>query len=145
MTGSQDHCTKVIDYMKGCQKDLDDRTKGIADSEKPGVYTGAVSFRGAFPQKLCFLLRVKRVVAVPAVRISPPFLGQLCDWIGDIIQILCRLIVLQFCGKGLPALFADSFLCLPSRESKRDASLLLSVLLSKHFAGAGLCARGLPR
>jgi iron complex transport system substrate-binding protein len=45
--GTQDHCTKVIDYIKGCQKDLDDRTKGIADAEKPSVYSGAVSFRGA--------------------------------------------------------------------------------------------------
>ena len=32
--------------MKGLQKDLDDRTKDIPDSEKPSVYVGGVSFKG---------------------------------------------------------------------------------------------------
>lgn len=45
--GTEDHCAGVIDYIKECQKDLDNRTKDIPDEEKPTVYTGAVSFRGA--------------------------------------------------------------------------------------------------
>lgn len=45
--GTKDHSTRVVDYIKGCQKDLHDRTKDIKDEGKPSVYTGAVSFRGA--------------------------------------------------------------------------------------------------
>ncbi|MDR2479147.1 MAG: iron ABC transporter substrate-binding protein [Treponema sp.] len=44
--GNEDHCAKVITYIKSCAQDLNDRTKDIADSDKPRVYTGAVSFRG---------------------------------------------------------------------------------------------------
>lgn len=47
IAGTEDHCKKVVDYIKECQKDLDDRTKDIPDDEKPSVYSGAVSFRGA--------------------------------------------------------------------------------------------------
>lgn len=42
--GTEQHCSKVIDYIKDCQADLDSRTKDIPDEEKPTVYTGAVSF-----------------------------------------------------------------------------------------------------
>jgi iron complex transport system substrate-binding protein len=45
--GTQEHCAKVVSYIKSCQKDLEDRTKNISDESKPSVYTGAVSFRGA--------------------------------------------------------------------------------------------------
>lgn len=45
--GTEDHCGKVIAYVKKCEKDLNDRTKDIPDAEKPTVYTGAVSYRGA--------------------------------------------------------------------------------------------------
>lgn len=45
--GTEEHCAEVIGYIKGCQADLDQRTEGIPDAEKPTVYTGAVSFRGA--------------------------------------------------------------------------------------------------
>lgn len=45
--GTQEHCAQVIDYIKGCQQDLDSRTKDIPKEDKPTVYTGAVSFRGA--------------------------------------------------------------------------------------------------
>lgn len=45
--GTQEHCTKVINYVKGCQSDLESRTKDISEKDKPSVYTGAVSFRGA--------------------------------------------------------------------------------------------------
>jgi iron complex transport system substrate-binding protein len=46
-TGRGQHCAKVIEYVKSCQADLDARTRGIPDAEKPSVYAGAVSFRGA--------------------------------------------------------------------------------------------------
>lgn len=45
--GTQEYSAEVINNIKGWQKDLDQRTKNIADADKPSVYTGAVSFRGA--------------------------------------------------------------------------------------------------
>lgn len=45
--GTQEQSAKVIKYVQGCQKDLNDRTKDISDDAKPKVYTGAVSFKGA--------------------------------------------------------------------------------------------------
>lgn len=45
--GKQAHTSELIEYMEGCRIDLDNRTKDIPDAEKPSVYTGAVSFRGA--------------------------------------------------------------------------------------------------
>lgn len=44
--GTQDRCAKLSETMKGWQKDLNDRTKDIADADKPTVYAGAVSFSG---------------------------------------------------------------------------------------------------
>lgn len=44
--GNQARCATVIDGMKAYQKDLNDRTKDIADADKPTVYAGAVSFKG---------------------------------------------------------------------------------------------------
>ena len=44
--GTQDRCSELIATMKDWQKDLNDRTKDIADEDKPVVYAGAVSFRG---------------------------------------------------------------------------------------------------
>lgn len=38
--------TALTNYLKNIQKDLDDRTKDIPDSEKPTVYVGGVSFKG---------------------------------------------------------------------------------------------------
>jgi iron complex transport system substrate-binding protein len=46
-TGQEQHCKAVIEYIKFCQADLDARTRSIPDAEKPSVYAGAVSFRGA--------------------------------------------------------------------------------------------------
>ncbi|MEG1107326.1 MAG: iron ABC transporter substrate-binding protein [Oscillospiraceae bacterium] len=46
VTGAEARCAQVIDAMKGWQKDLNERTKDIAESDKPSVYAGAVSFRG---------------------------------------------------------------------------------------------------
>ena len=45
--GTEEHASLVIDYIKECQADLDNRTKDIPEDQKPTVYTGAVSFRGA--------------------------------------------------------------------------------------------------
>jgi iron complex transport system substrate-binding protein len=38
--------TEVINYVSGVIDDLDSRTSGIADSEKPSVYVGGLSSRG---------------------------------------------------------------------------------------------------
>ncbi len=44
--GKVDHAQALTEYLQGIQKDLDDRTKDIPDSEKPSVYVGGVSFKG---------------------------------------------------------------------------------------------------
>ncbi len=44
--GLESRATELTDYLKGIQKDLNDRTKDIPDSEKPSVYVGGVSFKG---------------------------------------------------------------------------------------------------
>lgn len=44
--GMENRATELTDYLKGLQKDLDNRTKDIPDSEKPSVYVGGVSFKG---------------------------------------------------------------------------------------------------
>ena len=44
--GKQDRATELTTYLKDIQKDLDDRTKDIPESEKPSVYVGGVSFKG---------------------------------------------------------------------------------------------------
>ena len=44
--GMQTRATQLTDYLKVIQKDLDDRTKDIPDSQKPSVYVGGVSFKG---------------------------------------------------------------------------------------------------
>lgn len=44
--GTEEHCSTVIEAMKGWQDDLSNRTKDIPEEEKPSVYAGAVSFRG---------------------------------------------------------------------------------------------------
>lgn len=45
--GMENRATELTDYLKGIQKDLDDRTKNIPDSERPAVYVAGVSFKGA--------------------------------------------------------------------------------------------------
>ena len=42
----ENRATELTNYLKDIQKDLDDRTKNIPDSEKPSVYVGGVSFKG---------------------------------------------------------------------------------------------------
>ncbi len=44
--GKQERATELTDYLNGLQKDLENRTKDIPDSEKPSVYVGGVSFKG---------------------------------------------------------------------------------------------------
>ncbi|WP_052292901.1 ABC transporter substrate-binding protein [Desulfofarcimen acetoxidans] len=44
--GTQERCAELITAMKGWQNDLNNRTKDIADMDKPTVYAGAVSFSG---------------------------------------------------------------------------------------------------
>ena len=45
--GMQTRVAELTDYLKAIQKDLNDRTKDIPDSEKPSVYVAGVSFKGA--------------------------------------------------------------------------------------------------
>lgn len=42
----EDRCKEVVDYLKGWQEDLNNRTKDIPDENKPKVFTGACSFKG---------------------------------------------------------------------------------------------------
>ena len=44
--GMKTRTEELTAYLKGIQKDLDDRTKAIPDSEKPSVYVAGVSFKG---------------------------------------------------------------------------------------------------
>ena len=46
LCGMESQATELSNYLKSIQKDLDDRTKDIPDSEKPSVYVGGVSFKG---------------------------------------------------------------------------------------------------
>ena len=45
--GMETRAAELTDYLQTIQKDLDDRTKDIPDSEKPSVYVAGVSFKGA--------------------------------------------------------------------------------------------------
>ena len=45
--GMETRAADLTNYLKAIQRDLDDRTKDIPDSEKPSVYVGGVSFKGA--------------------------------------------------------------------------------------------------
>jgi iron complex transport system substrate-binding protein len=44
--GMETRATELTNYLKGIQKDLDDRTKDIPENSKPSVYVGGVSFKG---------------------------------------------------------------------------------------------------
>lgn len=46
ITGQEEKAEEVIAFIKGCQQDLNERTKDVPDSEKPSVYIGALSSRG---------------------------------------------------------------------------------------------------
>ena len=44
--GKEDRATELTSYLQSIQKELDDKTKDIPDTEKPAVYVGGVSFKG---------------------------------------------------------------------------------------------------
>ncbi len=44
--GKLERYYELMDYIRLCKEDLDDRTKEIPEGEKPRVYTGAVTFSG---------------------------------------------------------------------------------------------------
>jgi len=44
--GTEEQASKVVNAIQEWQKDLNDRTEGIADKDKPAVYMGAMGFRG---------------------------------------------------------------------------------------------------
>lgn len=44
--GKEDRAKDVNAFMDAAQKDLNDRTKGIAEASKPTVYNGALNFKG---------------------------------------------------------------------------------------------------
>ncbi|AEM79224.1 iron ABC transporter substrate-binding protein [Thermoanaerobacter wiegelii] len=44
--GKEDRAKEVVDYIKGVQKELQDRTKNIPEDKKPSVYIGALGFKG---------------------------------------------------------------------------------------------------
>lgn len=45
--GDENRATEVVEFMKNCEKDLNNRTKDIEDSQKPSTYIGALSMKGA--------------------------------------------------------------------------------------------------
>lgn len=45
--GKEEHAQKLIDYMEDIKNDLDSRTADVPEDEKPTVYVGGVSFKGA--------------------------------------------------------------------------------------------------
>jgi len=45
--GDEERANEVVEYMKACKNDLNDRTKDIPNDKKSSVYIGAVSHRGA--------------------------------------------------------------------------------------------------
>ncbi|HHW57884.1 MAG TPA: iron ABC transporter substrate-binding protein [Clostridia bacterium] len=46
--GKENRAKEVVDYIKGVQKELQDRTKNIPEEKKPTVYIGALGFKGAY-------------------------------------------------------------------------------------------------
>ncbi|WP_457612268.1 iron ABC transporter substrate-binding protein [Methanocaldococcus sp.] len=44
--GKEDRAKKVIEFIKGCIEDLDNRTKDIPDDIKPKVYVGGIGYKG---------------------------------------------------------------------------------------------------
>lgn len=44
--GNEKRAQEVVDYIKGCQHDLNERTKDIPDDRKPKVYVGALGMKG---------------------------------------------------------------------------------------------------
>lgn len=47
ITGNDEHAEQTAAFIEECQKDLAQRTAGIADAARPRIYAGAVSFKGS--------------------------------------------------------------------------------------------------
>lgn len=45
--GDEKRAQEVVEFMKNCENDLNDRTKDIPESQKPSTYVGAVNMRGS--------------------------------------------------------------------------------------------------
>jgi iron complex transport system substrate-binding protein len=45
--GDEKRAQEVIEFMKSCENDLNNRTKDIPDNEKPSTYVGALSMKGS--------------------------------------------------------------------------------------------------
>lgn len=46
ITGKRDRAARVVDFLQGCQQDLQDRTKDVPKEKKPRVYVGGIGFKG---------------------------------------------------------------------------------------------------
>jgi iron complex transport system substrate-binding protein len=44
--GDEKRAQQVVEFMKKCENDLDNRTKGISNNQKPNTYVGALSMKG---------------------------------------------------------------------------------------------------
>lgn len=47
ITGEEKRAQEVVEFMKNCENDLNDRTKDIPDSEKLSTYIGALNMKGS--------------------------------------------------------------------------------------------------
>lgn len=45
--GNEKRSKEVVEFMKNCEKDLNNRTKDIKDNKKPSTYVGALSMKGS--------------------------------------------------------------------------------------------------
>ena len=46
VVGAQERCEEILSYIEACRKELQERTRDIADADKLKAYTGAVTFNG---------------------------------------------------------------------------------------------------
>lgn len=45
--GNSKRAQEVVEFMKNCEKDLDNRTKDVSDDQKPSAYVGALNMKGS--------------------------------------------------------------------------------------------------
>mgnify|MGYP003303911171 CR=1 FL=1 len=46
VVGAQERCEELLSFIDACKADLEQRTSGYAEADKPTCYTGAVTFSG---------------------------------------------------------------------------------------------------
>lgn len=46
VVGAQERCEELLSFINACKADLEQRTSGYAETDKPTCYTGAVTFSG---------------------------------------------------------------------------------------------------